>query len=71
MDEFYYNYSMNEATTHLPFEVIYGYQPSTLVDRLLPMDGATADAAERLTLMADIRDVANHLLKLSKERMAT
>ena len=34
------------------------------------MVGATADAANRLTLIADIRDVANQLLKLSKERMA-
>ena len=55
--EFYYNGSINEATTHSPFEVMYGYQPSALGDRLLPMTGATADAADRLTLIADIRVV--------------
>ena len=70
MVEFYYNCSINEATTHLPFEVMYGYQPSTPADRLLPMAGATADAAHILTLIANIRYVVNQLLKLSKERMA-
>ncbi len=25
MVEFYYNYSINEAATHSPFEVMYGY----------------------------------------------
>jgi hypothetical protein len=71
MVELYYNSSINEATTHAPFEVMYGYQPSTSADRLLPMAGATADATDRLTLIADIiRDVVNQLLKLSKERMA-
>jgi hypothetical protein len=68
--EFYYNCSINEATAHSPFEVMYGYQPSALGDRLLPMTGATADAADRLTLIADIRVVVYQLLKLSKERMA-
>ena len=68
--EFYYNYSINEATTHSPSEMMYGYQPSSRADRLLPMVGATADAADRLTLTADIRDVVVQLLKLSKERMA-
>jgi len=34
MIEFYYNCSINEATTHSPFEVMYGYHPSTPVDRL-------------------------------------
>jgi hypothetical protein len=71
MVEFYYNRSINEATTHSPFEVMYGYQPSTPADRLLSMVGATTDAADRLTLIADIRDVVNQLLRLSKERMAT
>jgi hypothetical protein len=51
--------------------VIYGYPPSTPADRLLPMDGATADADDRLTLIANIRDVVNQPLELSKERMAT
>ncbi len=71
MVEFYYNRSINEATTHLPFEVVYGYQPSTPSDRLLPMAGDTADGADRLTLIAHMRDVVNQLLKLSKVRMAT
>jgi hypothetical protein len=54
MVEFYYNYSINEATTYSPFEVVYGYQPSTPADRLLPMDASTADALDRLTSIADI-----------------
>jgi len=33
--EFYYNCSINEASTHSPFEVMYGYQPYTPADRLL------------------------------------
>jgi hypothetical protein len=70
MVEFYYKCSINEATTHSPFGVMYGYQSSTPVDRLLPMVGATVDAADRSTLIANIRDVVNQLLKLSKERMA-
>ena len=37
---------------------------------MLPMVGATAVAADRLALIADIRDVVIQLLKLSKERMA-
>jgi len=71
MVEFYYNSSINEATTHAPFEVMYGYQPSTLVDRLIPMDGAATDATNRFTLITDIRDVIKQLLNLSKERLAT
>ena len=43
---------------------------STPADHLLPMVGATTDAADRLTLIAYIRDVVNKLLKLSNERMA-
>jgi hypothetical protein len=35
------------------------------------MLGATADAADKLTLIADIRDIVNQLLKLYKERIAT
>jgi len=69
MVEFYYNYSINKATTYSPFKVIYGYQPSTPTDPLLPLAGATTDAADRFTLIAYIRDVVNQLLKLSKERM--
>ena len=29
MVEFYYNCSINEATSHSPFEIMYGFQPST------------------------------------------
>jgi len=70
MVEFYYNFSINEATTHSPFEVMRGFQPSNLADRLLLLDGATTDAGDRLTLIEKIRNVVNQLLKLSKERMA-
>ena len=65
MVEFYYNRSIKEATTHSPFEMM-----STLADLLLPLVGATSDAIDSLTLIADIRDVANQILKLSKERTA-
>jgi hypothetical protein len=70
MVELYYNCSIYEATTHSPFEVMYGYQPSTPAKRLLPMASATVDAADRLTLIVDMRHVVNQLLKLSKEGMA-
>ncbi len=70
MVEFYYNCSINEATSHSPFEVMYGFQPSTHADRLLPLSGATAEAAVRFTMIADIKDVVYELIKLSKERMA-
>jgi hypothetical protein len=70
MFEFYYNRSINEGTTHSPFEVMYGYQPSTPRDRLLPLTGVTTDAFDRSTSIANIRDVVNQLLKLSKEMMA-
>ena len=33
--EFYYNCSINKATSRFPFEVMYGFQPSTHADRLL------------------------------------
>ena len=49
---------------------MYGYQLSTPADRLLRMVGVAADATDRLTLIAYIRDVVSHLLMLSKERMA-
>jgi hypothetical protein len=70
MVEFYYNCSINEAAQHSPFEVMYGLQPYTLADRLLPLAGATANATERLTNIVEIRDVVKQLLILSKERMA-
>jgi len=37
MIKLYYISSINEASTHSPFEVMYGYQPSTSADRPLPM----------------------------------
>jgi hypothetical protein len=68
--EFYYNCSINEATLYLPFEVMYGFQPSTHANRLLPLTGTTAEAPDRLTMITDIRGVVHQLIKLSKERMA-
>jgi hypothetical protein len=49
---------------------MYGFQPSTPVDRLLPLSGATAKAADKLTMIIVIRDVIYELIKLSKQRMA-
>ncbi len=57
MVEFYYNCSTNESARHSPFEVMYGFQPSTPADRLLPLTGATVDATYRLTNIVDIRYV--------------
>ncbi len=64
MVEFFYNCSTNEVARHSPFEVMYGYQPSTPTDRLLPLTGDTADAADRLTNIVDIMDVVKQLLTL-------
>ncbi len=49
----------------------YGFQPATLVDRLLPLllTRAPAHDAERLTKLANIRDVVHELLTLSKQGM--
>jgi hypothetical protein len=49
---------------------MYGYQPCTPADGLLPLAGAIADASDRSTFITYIRDVVNQLLKLSKERLA-
>ena len=54
MIEFYDNCSINEASTHSPFDVMYGCQPSTPADRLLPLAGTTIDATHRLISIADI-----------------
>ena len=70
MVEFYYKCSTNEAARHSPFEVMYGFQPCTPADRLLPLTDATADAVDGLTNIVDIRDVVKQLLILSKERIA-
>ncbi len=69
MVEFFYNCSTNEAARYSPFEVMYGFQPSTPADRLLPLAGAIANASDRLTNIVEIRDVGKQLLILSKERM--
>ena len=70
MVEFYYNCSINEATSHSLFEAMYGFQPSTHANRILPLTGATAEGADKLTMIRDIRDGVHQLIKLSKERMA-
>ena len=70
MVEFYYNCSINEATSHSQFEVLYGFRPCTPAYRLLPLTSATAEATNKLTMIRDIRDVIHQLIKLSKERMA-
>ncbi len=70
MVELYYKCSINEATSHSPFEVMYGFQPSIHVDRLLPLSGTNAEAADRLIMISDIKDVIYELIKLSKEIMA-
>ena len=70
MVKFYYNCSIHEATSHSPFEFMYGFQPSTHADRLLPLAGATTEANDRLTMITDIRNVVHKLFILSKERMA-
>ena len=57
MVEFYYNCSFNEATSHSPFTVMYGFQPSTHADRLLPLTGATLEATDILIMIENIRDV--------------
>jgi transposase InsO family protein len=69
MIEFYYNCSINEASKHSPFGVSYGFQPTTLVDRLLSLTGAPAHVAEHLTALASVRDVVRELPALSKQRM--
>jgi hypothetical protein len=69
MVEFYYNCSINESSKHSPFEVTYGFQPATHADRLLPLIGAPPLVADRLTEMANVREVVRELLMLSKQRM--
>ena len=62
MVEFYYNCSIDESSTHSPFEVMYGYQPSASADQFVPLNVDAADAIDRLTLIVDIRDGVNRLL---------
>jgi hypothetical protein len=57
MVEFYYNCTINESSKYSPFEVAYDFQPSTPSDRLLPLTGAPAPDADRLTELANVREV--------------
>jgi hypothetical protein len=70
MVEFYYNCTINESSKHSPFEVSYGFQPSTHADGLLPLTGAPALAADRLSKFTHFREVVREFLTLSKQRMA-
>ncbi len=64
--EFYYNCSINESTSHSPFEVMYGFQPSTPGDRFVPLTGASIEATDRMTMITDIRDVVHQLTKCQR-----
>jgi hypothetical protein len=47
-NEFCYNYSINEASQQSPFEVsYYGFKPSTLANKLLPLTSAPTIMASR------------------------
>jgi hypothetical protein len=70
MVEFYYNCSISESFKNYPFEVSNGFQPATRVDKLLPLTGAPAPVADRLTELANVREVVRELLTLSKQPMA-
>jgi hypothetical protein len=70
MVEFYYSCSINEASKHSPFEVSYGFQPTTHVVTLLPLTGAPAHVAERLVELASVRHFVHELLTLSRQCMA-
>ena len=66
MVKFYYNCSIIESSKHSLFEVTYyGFQPATLADRLLPLTCAPAPVADRLTELANVREVVRELLTLS------
>jgi hypothetical protein len=69
MVEFYYDCIINESSKHSPFEVTDGVQPSSSVDMLLPLTGAPDLVADRLTGLANAREVVRELLTLSKQRM--
>ena len=70
MVEFYYKCTINESSKHTTYEVIYGFQPATPADRLLPLTGAPAFVADRLTELANVREVVHELLTISKQRIA-
>jgi len=44
-------FSINQATSNSPFEAMYAFQPSKHANRHLPLIGATAEAANRLTMI--------------------
>ncbi len=69
MVEFYYNCYINESSKHSPFEVSYGFQPATLGDILLPLSDALVHVADRLTELANVKDVVRELPILSKQCM--
>ncbi len=50
---------------------MYGFQPSTLANRLLTLIDAIAEASDIVTMIAHNRDVIHQLIKLSKDRMAS
>jgi hypothetical protein len=52
-----------------PFEVSYGFQPTTHAYRLLPLNGAPALVTKHLARFTSVRDVVRELLALSKQRM--
>ena len=47
------------------FEVSFGFKPTTHADRLLPLTGAPALVADRLSQLASVRDDVRELLTLS------
>ena len=71
MDRFHCNFSISEASKHSPSEVTYGFQPTTRASIFLPLTGAPAHVADRLTKLASVRDVVRELLTLSNQRMTT
>ncbi len=60
---YYYNCSINEVASHSPFEVMHGFPSTTHADRQLPLTGATVEAADRLTMISNIRDGVYELIK--------
>ena len=60
--KFYYNCRVNEASKHASFEVSYEFQPTTPANKLLPLTGAPAHVADRITELASVRDVVRELL---------
>ena len=61
MVEFHYNCWINEASKHDSFEVSYGFQPAIHGDVLLPLTGVPAHVVERLTELANVREIVREL----------